>query len=170
MLFWRRENHHALYLRNAVFGVEDSLVSTVGVLSGVSAAGVERSTVLLTGIVIIFVEAFSMGVGSLLTENSVEEYVNKKEIPLRRSLLGAGVMLLSYFFAGFIPLFPYVFLPGMAAFWVSIFTSILSLGILGAINSKLSGTNLLRHSLEMMLIGGTAIAVGVGIGRIIQLP
>ncbi len=63
-----------VYLRNFVFGVEDSLVSTVGLLSGVAAAGVETKTIVLTGVVLIIVEALSMAVGSYLSEYSVEEY------------------------------------------------------------------------------------------------
>jgi VIT1/CCC1 family predicted Fe2+/Mn2+ transporter len=51
-----------IYLRNFIFGVEDSLVSTVGLLSGVAVAGVASRTILLTGVVLIFVEAFSMAV------------------------------------------------------------------------------------------------------------
>ena len=57
----------ALYLRNFIFGVEDSLVSTVGLLSGVAVANVDQATIFLTGMVLIFVEAFSMGVGSFPT-------------------------------------------------------------------------------------------------------
>ena len=49
----------ALYIRNFVFGVEDSLASTVGLLSGIATAGVNASTIVVTGAVLIFVEAFS---------------------------------------------------------------------------------------------------------------
>ena len=62
-----------MFLRNTVFGVEDSLVSTVGLLSGIAATGsVSKSFILLTGIVYISVEAFSMAVGSFLSEEFVE--------------------------------------------------------------------------------------------------
>ena len=50
----------AVYIRNFIFGVEDSLVSTAGLLSGIAATGMSRPAILLTGIVLIFVEAFSM--------------------------------------------------------------------------------------------------------------
>ena len=52
------------YFRNFIFGVEDSLVSTVGLLSGVAIAGVPSRTILLTGVVLILVEAFSMAAGA----------------------------------------------------------------------------------------------------------
>lgn len=82
---------YSLIIRNFVFGVEDSLVSTVGLLAGIAFAGVEAKTVVLTGAVLIFVEAFSMGVGSLLSEQSVEQYEEKKEV----SLISGVISLLS---------------------------------------------------------------------------
>ncbi len=68
-----------LYLRNIIFGISDSLVSTVGLLAGIDAAGTPRQAILLTGIVYAFVEAFSMAVGSFLSEQSAEEYEVKGE-------------------------------------------------------------------------------------------
>jgi len=70
----KHKNTLAVYVRNFVFGVEDSLVSTVGLLSGIASAGASTATIFLTGTVLIFVEAFSMAVGSYLSEESVEEY------------------------------------------------------------------------------------------------
>ena len=60
------KNVLAGYLRAFVFGVEDSLASTVGLLSGIAIAGAGRETILMTGIVLIFVEAFSMAIGDFL--------------------------------------------------------------------------------------------------------
>src|SRR3989344_3129963 len=62
-----------LYVRNFIFGAEDSLVSTVGLLSGVAIGGVAKVDILLPGMVLIFVEAFSMAVGSFLAEFSVRK-------------------------------------------------------------------------------------------------
>ena len=62
---------YSMIVRNFTFGVEDSLVSTVGLLAGIAFAGVNAGTVVLTGAVLIFVEGFSMAVGSLLSEQSV---------------------------------------------------------------------------------------------------
>src|SRR3972149_7189236 len=109
----------AANMRNFIFGVEDSLVSTVGLLSGVSIAGLSKSSIILTGAVLIFVEAFSMGAGSFLSESSAEEYL--KEGDSFKKSAGRGiVMFFSYFLAGFVPLLPYILLEGKTAFWWSI--------------------------------------------------
>ena len=56
--------------------MEDSLVSTVGLLSGVAVANVPMTTILLTGLILIFVEAISMAAGSFLSEYSAEGYAS----------------------------------------------------------------------------------------------
>src|SRR3989344_3322331 len=91
----------ALYLRNLVFGVEDGLVSTVGLLSGIAIAGVERDTIFLTGMVLIFVEAFSMAAGSFLSEFSAEEYALQREVSGRTPFFNGLIMFWSYLLAGF---------------------------------------------------------------------
>lgn len=155
---------NALYLKNFIFGVEDSLVSTVGMLSGIAIAGTPRSTVLLAGMVLIFVEAFSMGVGSFLSEQASEGYTHKQEPEARKSVIAAVIMWVSYFVAGFIPLGPYLLLEVGQAFWVSIALSLVTLFLLGAISARVSQLKLLRHGLKMLIIGGIAIGLGVAVG------
>lgn len=154
-----------LYFRNFIFGVEDSLVSTVGLLSGIAIGGVSRETIFLTGAVLILVEAFSMAAGSFLVESSVEDYTHvkgKKERPLG----GGMIMFLSYAVAGFIPLAPYIFVESFKAVYISAVASLLALFCLGLIGGSLSHNGLLRRGLRMMLIGGVAIAAGVAAGWI----
>lgn len=157
----------ASYVRNFVFGVEDSLVSTVGLLSGIASGGVEQKTILLTGVVLIFVEGFSMGVGSFLSEESAEEYLHRREAPLRHTLLDAIIMFSSYFIAGFIPLAPYFFLSGGESFWVSIGLSLAALFMLGLTSGRLFRISIIKSGVRMLMIGGLAIAVGMVVGKLV---
>jgi len=154
----------AAYFRNFIFGVEDSLVSTVGLLSGVAIAGVARDMILLTGLILIFVEAFSMAAGSFLSETSAEEFTTKREATASGSFLGGVIMFGSYFVAGFIPLFPYIITEGGAALAFSISASVLTLFVLGLASGILSRTSLLRGALRMAIVGGVAIGIGVVVG------
>lgn len=156
------------FFRNFIFSVEDSLVSTVGLLSGVVVAGNSSRTVFSTGIILIFVEAFSMAVGSILSENTADEFAEKKEEPMSASLPDALIMFGSYFLTGFIPLFPYVFLPAGTAFPVSIVASLVALGFLGFMGGRLSRTSSAKGVLKMMVLGGAAIAIGVAVGALIK--
>ena len=155
------------YFRNFIFGVEDSLVSTVGLLSGIAIANVPRETILITGIVLIFVEAFSMAAGSFLSEYSARGYVRKTETPRKIEFISAGVMLFSYFISGFIPLAPYTFLPAASALPFSIVFSIAALFVLGVVGAKISGINVFRNGLRMTAIGGFAIVVGIAAGSLL---
>lgn len=153
-----------VYLRNLIFGVEDSLVSTVGLLSGVAAAGVSESTIFLTGVVLIFVEAFSMGVGSFISEHAVEEYTKKEEADHSHTLIGGIIMFISYFVAGFIPLFPYFIAEIRTAFILSIALSLLALFLLGALSGKSFGIKVWKRGVQMLVLGGIAIGLGVVVG------
>lgn len=157
-----------IFIRNFIFGVEDSLVSTVGLLSGVAITNMPSSEIVTTGIILIFVEAFSMGVGSLLSEHSVEEYENHKNIPFWNAALGAITMFFTYFVFGFIPLSPYIFISIKYAFWISIIFSLISLFLLGSLSSRFSGVKVLRSGIQMFLIGGSAIAIGIIVGKFIR--
>lgn len=156
------------FLRNFVFGVEDSLVSTVGLLSGVAIADVPRGTIFLTGLILIFVEAFSMGVGSFLSEQSSEEYMKQGEHPLGFSVTGACIMFISYFISGFIPLFPYIMLETSSAFPVSVGCSLVALFLLGLWGGRLANLSMLKHGFRMMIIGGVAIGLGILVGALVN--
>ena len=158
------KNVLAEYLRAFVFGVEDSLASTVGLLSGIAIAGVVRETILLTGAILILVEAFSMAMGDFLSEYSSESYIRQTEVSPRRSFVSALIMFFSYLLAGLIPLFPYFILAPKFALWSSIGLSLLALFFLGIIGAKISNINALKSGLRMFLIGGTAIFIGVIVG------
>ena len=162
------QNTKTIYIRNFIFGIEDSLVSTIGVLSGIAIAGVDRRTILLTGIILVFVEAFSMGAGSLISEHSAEEYSKGKHRAVPSHMFGALIMFASYFIAGFIPIIPYILLDVSYAFWISIIISLCTLFILGIVNAKIFRVKVLSHALEMLTIGGIAILVGVLVGKIID--
>ncbi|MFH0831158.1 MAG: VIT1/CCC1 transporter family protein [Parcubacteria group bacterium] len=159
----------ASYLRNFIFGVEDSLVSTVGLLSGVAIAGVAERTVVLAGVVLIFVEAFSMATGSFLAEYSTAEYVAQRKTSARRPLIDAIIMFFSYFVTGFLPLLPYTFLPIQVAFWSSIGVTLVALFVLGAVAAKVSKIHPFRNGLKALIIGGLAVLLGVVIGQFFSL-
>ncbi len=158
----------ALYLRTFVFGVEDSLVSTVGLLAGVASADISRSTLLVIGMVLIFVEAISMAAGNFLSEFSAEEYESQHEVSPRNSIVSSILMFISYFISGLIPLSPYLLLDSSAAFWTSICLSISILFLLGVIRAKLSSLRPFHYGIQMSAVGGIAIIVGVVVGNIVR--
>ncbi len=161
------KSQYSVFIRNFTFGVEDSLVSTVGLLAGIAVAGVERESIILTGLVLIFVEAFSMGIGSLLSERSVEEY-ESRVISMQKPLRASVVMFLSYVLAGFIPLGPYFYGVSNKYILASIGLTLVSLFMLGAISGKIFKGKIWRDGIFTLVMGGLAILVGVIVGQIAE--
>lgn len=156
-----------LNLRAIVFGVTDSLVSTVGLLAGIDVAGASHATLALTGIVYAFVEAFSMAVGNFLSEESAEEYESKADVADGPSILAGVVMFISFVFAAFIPLAPYLIFGTWVALATSVVVSILALFIVGMLSARFSHLPMLWRGARMALLGGAAIIMGVIIGSIV---
>jgi len=77
-------------------------------------------------------------------------------------------MFLSYFFAGFVPLSPYLFAFAHAETY-SIFASLFSLILLGVYTARRFHGNMLSKALEMLLLGGLATLVGIGVGSLLKL-
>jgi len=157
-------------MRSFIFGVEDSLVATVGLVSGIASAGAPQADILLAGIVLTFVEAFSMAAGSFLSESSAQELVSSPDISVGESVRAAFIMFFSYFVTGFIVIAPYVFFPQALAFQVSIVVALASLFALGVVSAKLSNTSVVKKGMTMVVIGGAAIVIGVVAGSFLHLP
>lgn len=158
----------SIVLRNFVFGVEDSLVSTVGLLSGVAVAGVPRETIFLTGVILILIEALSMAVGSFLSETSVQEYRKKEDASFHHPFLGGVIMFVSYVIAGLVPLLPYVWAKGASALNISITATLVVLFLLGVTSGKISQVSALKSGLRMALLGGAAILLGIFVGSLLK--
>ncbi|TXH00286.1 MAG: hypothetical protein E6R05_07340 [Candidatus Moraniibacteriota bacterium] len=164
---WYKEDH--TFLKNFLFGVEDSLVSTVGLLAGVAAASATRNSIVMTGLVLIVVEGFSMGIGSFLTEETTDEMLGQADQD-GRALKGGVVMLLSYIVAGLLPLSPYIILDPSIAMPFSIAISLFGLLFLGLGTAVYFGRpKPWVRALKMFILGGLAVLVGVVVGKIFHL-
>ena len=157
-----------MYVRNIVFGVSDSLVSTVGLLSGIDVNGTARHTIIITGIVYAFVESFSMAVGSFLSESSAEDFAARRDVPIGRPFVGGIVMFVSFILASFVPIAPYLLVDTGMALWASIGLSVAALFVVGYASARMSKTHMLRHGLRMALLGGIAIVVGIVVGKVVD--
>lgn len=87
MVKWSRMSDHAKTngigrllsaIRELVFGLEDGLVSTMGAVAGVAAGTGDARVVVLSGLVLIAVEALSMAAGSYLSNKSHRQLLEKR--------------------------------------------------------------------------------------------
>lgn len=159
-------NRLALYVRSIVFGVTDSLVSTVGLLAGLDVAGAPHATIATTGAVYAVVEAFSMAVGNFLSEESAEEYATKSDVPDLIPFLAGLVMFIAFAVAAAVPLVPYLFLGDPAALASSVVLSVAALFVVGLVGARISRVPALWRGMRMALLGGAAILIGTVVGTL----
>lgn len=68
----------AASIREVVFGLEDSFVSTLGTVSGIAVGSGDRFIVILSGLVLVTVEAISMAAGSYLSSKAAKEIYDER--------------------------------------------------------------------------------------------
>jgi VIT1/CCC1 family predicted Fe2+/Mn2+ transporter len=74
----KRELERKIRVREFVFGVQDGLISTVGLLSGISAATDSRALVVLTGLAAAVTGGISMAAGSYLSSSTERDLFEKE--------------------------------------------------------------------------------------------
>ena len=65
-------------IREFVFGIQDGLMTTVGLLAGIQGATENNLVVIITGLTSMFAGAVSMGTGSYLSSNAEKEIFDKE--------------------------------------------------------------------------------------------
>jgi VIT1/CCC1 family predicted Fe2+/Mn2+ transporter len=151
------------YLRSMLFGIEDSLVSTTGLLAGISIGVEDKSFVVLAGLVGVAIEAVSMGAGEYLSDDAVED-LDKLKRHKDNPLISGLLMMVSYFIAGLIPLAPIVFLDYPISLILSVILALLSLFFLGYIKGRILKVAPFKSGFKIFIVGGLATIIGLIVG------
>lgn len=161
----KRTNGIVGSIREIIFGLEDSLVSTVGAVTGIAVGTQSAYVVILSGLVLVAVESVSMSAGSYLSSKAAMELnTHDHERPLR----SGGVMLIAYLSGGTLPLLPYLFLPIPTAMILSIILTALALFAVGLWRGKVTRRSLVRSGVEMVTVSLSAALIGFLIGRAVS--
>lgn len=155
------------YLQSAMFGFNDALVSTTGVIVGISTGTGNKEVVILAGVVTILVEALSMGSGQYLSSKSAHQL--NRDNSLKAPIVSGLIMFLAYFLAGLVPLLSIVIFPMSYSRNVAIVSALLCLLILGYAKGKIVKVSPLRSALEVLIIGGVTTGIGVLAGIIFSV-
>lgn len=154
------------YIRSSVFGFEDALVSTTGVIVGIATGTSNKQFIILAAFVTIAVEAVSMAAGQFLSERTLHQMQKGKH---RDSLsVGSFVMFLSYFLGGILPVSPLLFLPLPIALIPTLFLAFLGLFVLGFAKGRFVKVPPARSAFEMLFIGGLAAVIGIIAGYFLR--
>jgi VIT1/CCC1 family predicted Fe2+/Mn2+ transporter len=158
-------------IRAGVFGVQDGVVSTFGLVMGVVGAQVSPEAVLIAGIAGAVSGAVSMGAGEFVSVKVQRELLEVRGIrdedgnvsPNRAALANSGLFVLGAAF----PLAPFLFLVGLPAVLASTGLSIAALFSTGALLTRLTKRSAMASGLRMLLIGGGAGILGYVVGTLL---
>ena len=156
------------YLRSILFGVEDSLVSTTGLIAGITIGSDNLRFVLLAGVVAIAIEAVSMGAGEYLSNDTLND-MEKTKRPKDNPFLSGALMFISYFLAGLIPLAPVLLFKFPSSLIISVFLALVSLFFLGYIKGKIIQVSPMRSGLKILFVGGLATFLGLLVGLVFKI-
>jgi VIT1/CCC1 family predicted Fe2+/Mn2+ transporter len=150
------------YIRSSFFGIEDSLVSTTGLIAGISVGTQSVDFILLAGFVAVAVEAISMSAGEFLSEET-EQDLNRsrhKSSPI----IGGAIMFFSYSAAGMVPILPIMLFPIDYAIYVSMAAALVGLFLLGLVKGALTRRDIIRSGIQVLVVGGVAAMIGAAVG------
>jgi VIT1/CCC1 family predicted Fe2+/Mn2+ transporter len=156
------------YIRSILFGFEDSLISTTGLIAGTSIGSDNNKFVMLAVIVAISIEAVAMGAGEYLSDDFVKD-IDKLKRNRDNPLLSGVLMLLSYLFAGMIPLLPTLFFVFPLSLILSILFAFIAFFLLGYIKGRLLDVSPLKSGLRILIVGGLATALGLLLGFVFKI-
>lgn len=156
------------YFKSAVFGFEDGLVSTTGIVAGLSAGSHNPKVVLLAALVAMGVEAVSMGAGEYISERGIHAIRGNRHTD---NATKSGILMsFSFIVAGLIPILPIMTLPFPQSVYVSLAAALVALFILGAVKARVVNVkNYLRSAFETLAIGGAATLIGFIVGLVLKV-
>jgi vacuolar iron transporter family protein len=214
-------------IREFVFGIQDGLISTVGLLAGIQGATENNLVVIITGLTAMFSGAISMATGSYLSSGAQKDIFDKeladaeklaasepyiaaegllkalgeeglsKEQGYRmvkvllaernvfmrtfqEKVFGLGsaeinqpfkaalVMGMSFIIGAIIPIVPFMAMAGIAALYLSVFLSAVTLFIVGAFKGHLAGQSKITSGAKFFVVAVSAAGLGYLIGLSVQ--
>lgn len=162
----------AKYVKAAVYGANDGIITTFAVVAGVAGAGLSVKIVLILGIANMIADGVSMGFGDYLGELSEQRHLKQLKKSYEKSgLWKTGVTtFIAFVIAGALPLFPYfvgIFSPTVASlnqFLLSIMSTAAALFLVGSLRTVVIKGSWLRNGFEMLGVGAIAATVAYILG------
>src|SRR4030066_1244028 len=125
-----KEVLHEDYFRSLMFGLQDGIVSTTGVVIGISAGVSNKEIIVLAALVAVTVEASSMAVGQYSSEKAVHQMARSGS-HTDNLYIGALIMFIAYLLGGSFSIIPILVFDQPIAKVFAIASAFLGLFIIG---------------------------------------
>lgn len=171
-------SHHSKtgkYLKDAIYGANDGIVTTFAVVAGVAGAALSPVTVILLGVANLLADGFSMAASSFLAYRSERDFYKKEnngrawatENP--KPLRSAVTTFVAFVGAGFLPIVPYLKMPTDGdVFSLSAIMAGISFFVVGALRALFTAKSWFWSGMEMFAVGGFASGIAYLTGYFIR--
>lgn len=159
---------HEDYLRSLMFGLQDGIVSTTGVVVGISTGISSKPIIVLAALVAVMVEATSMAAGQYSSEKAVHQ-LDKTGKHTDSLFLGAVIMFFAYLMGGSFSIIPTLLFRQPEARIIAIMSSFAGLFFIGYLKGYLVEHKPLRSAIELFIIGSVATTIGLIVGFFLKV-
>ena len=162
-------------LREVIFGANDGVVTAIGFLVGIAGVVSNQTIIIISGVLTVIAGAASMALGNYLGVKSQNEFYRSRDVKNvswveSNAVLAGTIMGISYLFAGFPSLLPFMFVrPTARALVMSIMVAIFVMGLIGFIRWLLNKGSLGGKVSETIIIGIVAATIGFIAGEVLNL-
>lgn len=161
------KNIHEDYLRSLMFGLQDGIVSTTGVVVGISFGIEDKAVIVLAALVAVMVEATSMAAGQYSSEKAVHQ-MDKSGKHTDSLVAGAAIMFFAYLIGGAFSIIPTLIFNQPLGRYMAIASAFIGLLVIGYLKGKIVDHQPLRSAIELFAIGGIASAIGIIVGILMR--
>lgn len=163
------------FLKAAVYGANDGIVTTFAVVAGVAGAQLSPQIVVILGLANMIADGLSMGLGDFIGERSEQRLrrVQQREHSTNGLWKTGTITFIAFVLAGIFPLLPYlslflgITLPGNMLIWSIVATGIILFAV-GGLRTLLTHGSWWKNGLEMMGIGAIAASAAYLLGAIVE--
>ena len=168
------------WLRAAVLGANDGIVSIAALVVGVAAASSSLSAIAISGVAGLVAGALSMASGEYVSVSSqrdaervliqrANESAGSTEHHLTNAWHAAGASLCAFVVGGIIPLVAVLATPAAARVAATFIAVVVSLTLTGYMSARLGGAPVARAMARNVVGGGLAMVITYGVGNLVGL-
>lgn len=158
-------------VRAAIFGIQDGMVSNIGLIMGVIGADVAPDTVVIAGLAGLVSGSVSMGAGeyvSVRTQREMLEVGRPADDELVSPWRALAASSSSFALGALVPLVSFFFVEGTTAVAIGAALSAGALCTTGALLTRFTERAVWWSAGRMVSIGGTAGIVGFLLGNVVR--
>ncbi|MBP7842772.1 VIT1/CCC1 transporter family protein [Candidatus Woesebacteria bacterium] len=165
------------YLKGAVLGASDGIITTFAVVAGVVGAGFATEVIIVLGIANMVADGISMAIGDFLGERSVStlhKFHGTAESSILADAKTSLITFCAFVLAGTLPLLPYLVMlfgfsiPENKQFAMSLVSTLSSMFFVGSLRTYVIKGNWFKNGLEMLAVGSLAATAAYTIGAFIE--